>query len=158
MKTSIALAITLASISTTALAETPAAPAQQPAQAAGVPAMGGDMPMGKHMRSEMRGQYMKDRMERMWKEMDSNADNSISKEESTAFGNKKFDEKDGNKDGKVTREEWDAFHTAKMEEMKAKRQDRQAKIPTGEMHTNMPMIDKKPEVPVAAPAAPEPKK
>lgn len=144
MKTSLALAITLTAFSTAAMAETPAVTTSQPAQATGVPAMGGNMTQ--HMRGEMHNR-MKNHKERMWKEMDANGDGSISREESTAFGNKKFDERDTNKDSKVTREEWDAFHTAKMEEMKAKRADRQAKIPTGEMHTNMPMIDKKPDAP-----------
>ncbi len=140
MKTSIALAITLASLSTSAMAETPAMTKSQPAPAAGMPAMGADM--SKHMGGKRHG-YMKERMERMWKEMDTNNDGSISKEESTAFGNKKFDEKDANHDGKVTREEWDAFHTAKMEEMKARMEKR---------HENMPMGDKKQETPA------EPKK
>ncbi len=155
MKTSLALAITLTAFSTATMAETPAATTSQPAQAAGMPAMGGNTPQ--HMQREMHDR-MKNHKERMWKEMDANGDGSISREESTAFGNKKFDERDANKDSKVTREEWDAFHNAKMEEIKAKRADRQAKIPMGEMHTNMPMIDKKPNTPVAAPTAPEPKK
>lgn len=155
MKTSLALGIILTAFSTAAMAETPAVTTSQPAQAAGMPAMGSDKPQ--YMHGEVRDR-MKGHMERMWNEMDANSDGSISREESTAFGNKKFDERDANKDSKVTREEWDAFHKAKMEEMKAKRKDGKVGMPMGEVHTNMPMIDKKPEAPVAAPAVPQPKK
>ncbi len=105
MKYTATLGILLAALTDPALAETPAKNASQTTESAasGAP----------HDR-------MHNHMEKMWKEMDANGDGSISKEESTAFGNKKFDERDTNHDGKVTREEWDAFHNAKMEEMKSK--------------------------------------
>lgn len=105
MKYSITAGIIAATIATSAFAETPAQNASQITEAAATGP--------KH-------DFMRNRMEKMWKEMDTNGDGVISKEESTAFGNKKFDEKDSNHDGKVTRDEWDAFHNAKMEEFKEK--------------------------------------
>lgn len=105
MKHTATLGILLAALSVPAFAETPAKNASQAADAA---AAGSPR------------DHMHNHMEKMWKEMDANGDGSISREESTAFGNKKFDERDTNHDGKVTREEWDAFHNAKMEEMKAR--------------------------------------
>jgi Ca2+-binding EF-hand superfamily protein len=78
------------------------------------------------------------RMEKMWKEMDTNEDGSITREESTAFGNKKFDERDSNKDGKVTREEWDAFRKAKMEERKKRMNEKQANMPKDGASTPAP--------------------
>lgn len=133
MKKSLALGIALATFSTVAMAETPAPTTAAPAQAGGMPAMGGQMK-----------DRMKSHMEKVWKEMDANGDNSISKDESVAFGNKKFDERDSNHDSKVTREEWDSFRDARMEEMKAK---------MGAEHGKMPM-DGKPAVP-PAPANPK---
>jgi len=106
MKHTVTLGILLAALSVPALAETPAKNESQTTQTAAPASSPRD--------------HMHNHMERMWKEMDSNGDGSISKEESAAFGNKKFDERDTNHDGKVTREEWDSFHNAKMEEMKAK--------------------------------------
>ncbi len=111
MRSSILLGIALATISTAAMAAEAPADSGKPADAPEMHKMGDRM----HKR-------MDEHMERMFKEMDSNNDGSISREESTAFGNKKFDERDANKDGKVTKEEWDAFRKTKMEEMKAKRE------------------------------------
>lgn len=111
MKTSLALGIILAAFSTAAMAETPAVAKEKTAE---MPAAKGDE--HKHHMHDRMGK----RMERMWKEMDANSDGTITREESTAFGNKKFDERDANKDGKVTRAEWDAFGEAKMKERKAK--------------------------------------
>lgn len=110
MKRSFALGIILAAFSSAAMAETPSANSTQTETSTG----GGNM--SKHIRSRM-----DERMEQMWKEMDANGDGSISREESTAFGNKKFDEKDTDHDGKVTREEWDAFRDARMKKMKDKK-------------------------------------
>lgn len=125
MKHSLTIGLILAAFSTSAMAETPAPKLAEPAKA-------------EKMQNRMKG-----RMERMWKEMDSNNDGAISKEESTAFGNKKFDEKDGNHDDTITREEWDAFHKAKMEEKKAKREAMKGK-------SDMPIGDKTPAAPADA--------
>ncbi len=77
-------------------------------------AMGGKMGDRMHHR-------MDERKESMWKELDTNGDGVITKEESNEFSNKKFEEKDANKDGKVTKEEWDAAYAAKMEKFKEMR-------------------------------------
>ena len=45
-----------------------------------------------------------------FKEMDTNGDGVISKQEFDAFHNAHFKEMDTNKDGKITREEMDAEH------------------------------------------------
>jgi len=109
MKRSTLLALILTSISTAAFAQTPApaAPTTPPA---------GMMPQ----RGAMMHGGMEKHMENVWDEMDTNKDGAISKEESAAFGAKKFDERDTNHDGKVTKEEWDGFLAKKMEEYKNK--------------------------------------
>jgi hypothetical protein len=116
MKHSIIIGIALAAFATPALAETPAQNPTQSAQDSTAPATGNM----RHMNGKMHDR-MQNRMDYMWKEMDTNNDGVITREESTAFGNKKFDEKDANHDGKVTKEEWEAFHNAKMEKMKEMR-------------------------------------
>ncbi len=68
----------------------------------------------------MRKNRMAEYMERTWKEIDTNNDGVITREESTAFSNKKFDDKDLNKDGKITKEEWDAYREEKMKEAREK--------------------------------------
>lgn len=69
-----------------------------------------------HGMNHMMDDRMKKHGEYMWKEMDTDNDGVITKEESTAFGNRKFEERDANHDGKVTREEWDNFRKEKMEQ------------------------------------------
>jgi len=129
MKRSTLLALMLTSISTSAFAETPA-PAS-PAFPAGKVIGGKDYLVRGEMPTPPNGAMvhggvggMKDRMgrhmENVWDEMDTNKDGAISKEESAAFGARKFAERDANHDGKVTKEEWDGFRAKKMEEMRSK--------------------------------------
>ena len=68
----------------------------------------------------MRQNRMTEYMERTWKEIDTNNDGIITREESIAFSNKKFDDKDLNKDGKITRAEWDSYREEKMKEAREK--------------------------------------
>lgn len=133
MRSYILLGMALAAISTAAMAaETPAAtePAKQAVD-------------GKEMNKEGKMRHKGMRMEKMWKEMDANEDGSISREESTAFGNKKFDERDANKDGKVTREEWDAFRKAKMEERKKHMDEKRENLPKDGANPPAPVDTKK---------------
>jgi hypothetical protein len=125
MKRSILLALMLTSISTAAFAQTPAPTTPKAGEIIGGRdyLVQGEMPknldipasVGRDVRGGM-GKHM----ENVWDEMDTNKDGAISKEESAAFGAKKFDERDINHDGKVTREEWDGFHAKRMEEYKNK--------------------------------------
>ncbi len=109
MKTSLTIALVLATISTASFAQDPAPAATPPTQApAAMPMHDGSMMGGNKDRA---GKHM----ERVFEEMDTNKDSVISKEESAAFGAKKFDERDANKDGKVTKEEWEAFRKARMD-------------------------------------------
>jgi hypothetical protein len=75
---------------------------------------------GAHPRAEKMKERMKEHHEKKWKEMDTDGDGSISKEESAAFHSKGFDEKDANKDGKISKEEAKAFREKKRAEYKAK--------------------------------------
>jgi|GEM_PF-3700702 len=128
MKNSILLGIALAVISTATMA------AEAPATAESAKQTTAGQEANKDKKMQRKGM----RMEKMWKEMDANGDGSITREESTAFGNKKFDERDSNKDGKVTREEWDAFRKAKMEERKKRMNEKQANMPKDGASTPAP--------------------
>lgn len=59
----------------------------------------------------------------MMKKIDTNGDGVVTREESRAFSDKKFDMIDTNKDGKIDQTERDAHH----EQMKAKRAEWKAK-------------------------------
>lgn len=132
MKRSTLLALMLTSISTAAFAQTPAPIAPKAGEVIGGRdyLAKGEMPKTDGMQTppagmmQQRGAMMRGGMEKhmenVWDEMDANKDNAISKEESAAFGAKKFDERDANHDGKVTKEEWETFRSKRMEEYKNK--------------------------------------
>ena len=68
--------------------------------------------------NDMRGDHMKGMSNHHFKDMDTNGDNYISKEEHRAFADKKFDKADTNHDGKLSMEEFAAFKKSEHAEWK----------------------------------------
>lgn len=90
---------------------------------------------------KMRKNQLSEYMERTWKSIDTNNDGVMTREESAAFSNKKFDDKDIDKDGKITRAEWDSFREERMKEAREKFGLKHGKVsPDGKS----PMGDRKP--------------
>lgn len=121
MKNTLGLTLILTFIAGSAMAESaPAKPAPEKAPlSSSQESYTGKIPHADEVKN-MRKTRMAEYMERTWKEIDTNNDGVITREESTAFSNKKFDDKDINKDGKITKEEWDAYREEKMKEAREK--------------------------------------
>lgn len=113
MKHSLTLAIVFATISSAVFAQMPASAPISPQSTNTAPTSTPEPMSGMQKRMEEHKGYM-------WKQLDANKDNSITKEESVAFSNKKFEEKDLNHDGKISIEEWDAAIAAKRSKAKDK--------------------------------------
>jgi len=115
MKHSLTLTLILTMFASSAMAETATPPAKESPN------------MGNMMGGKMYDR-MNNHMEYMWEQLDTNNDGAISKEESTAFSNKKFEEKDANKDGKITKEEWESYRADKMKQRQEKMQEIKKKM------------------------------